>query len=176
MKRILVGAHQSPTCYTLSPHTVANNSLGAAAKRVCKKVFQHQPFGERQGSLRKSARRRPSNRSHGSPPVRAALRSPVTATRSIVNSLFENLVDFFGVDGSAGVQPINGICYLGLPEKRCCLGPPLWSLASESLSASLCSSWYECNVNPRPKRLAIHVCHWNGERPPAGAPTAHASR
>src|SRR6187549_2236387 len=67
------------------------------------------------------------------PALRAALRSPVTATRSVVNSLFENLFDFFGVDGSAGVQPINGICYFGLPEKRCCLGPPLWSLASESL-------------------------------------------
>ena len=104
MKRILVGAHQSPTCYTLSPHTVAKNSLGAAAKQMHKKVFQHQPFGERQGSLRKSARTCPNN-------------------RSVVNSPFGNPVDFFGVDGSAGVQPINGICYLGLPEKPCCLGP-----------------------------------------------------
>jgi hypothetical protein len=137
MKRILVGAHQTP----LATHCRLTLSKIRLAPLPKKKVFQHQPFGERQGSLRKSVRRRPNNRAYGSPPVRAAWRSPVTATRSVLNSPFENPVDFFGVDGSAGVQPINGICYFGLPEKRCCLGPPLWSLASESLSASLCSSW-----------------------------------
>jgi len=80
------------------------------------RIFHHQPFGEKtRGRFAKVA-----GLARIAAPTEAhrvrSVRLPVTATRS-VNLPFENHIEFFGIDGLAGFQPINSLLYLKLPEK-----------------------------------------------------------
>jgi hypothetical protein len=116
MKSFWSSEQQSLTCYTLSPHSFAKIRAEAAAERLRKNNFSPPAFGKKtRGRFAKVA-----GLARIAAPTEAhrvrSVRLPVTATRS-VNLPFENHIEFFGIDGLAGFQPINSLLYLKLPEK-----------------------------------------------------------
>jgi hypothetical protein len=116
MKSFWSSEQQSLTCYTWSPHSFAKIRVDAAVEGLRKKEFFNTSFRQKgkgrfakvAGLVRIAAPTKPI--------VSAASRLPVTATRSL-NLPLENHINFFGIDGLAGFQPINSLLYLKLPEK-----------------------------------------------------------